>query len=333
MEMTVTAPNRIDLAGGTTDLYPLYLFMDGGYTVNAAVTVAGRVVFGSSDSEGIRVVSEDMEASVQARTAEELPVDGPLGLVCRAIRALPPDVPLEISTHSDAPVGSGLGASSALLTALLKGLTILRNEPMTPEALIDLAASLETAAIGVPAGKQDYIGALYGGISLIEFGYRGYERKAVPGHDALCDALEEMMVLSFTGEGRFSGMNNWEVVKAFIDDRDDVRAKLLEIREIAREMGERIRAGNLDEVPSLLDNEWKIRRTLAPGVATPKTEAIMDSARRAGASASKICGAGGGGCMITLTPPERRADVERAVEAAGGKPMQFRIARTGATAS
>ncbi len=330
MEITVTAPNRIDLAGGTTDLYPLYLLMDGGCTVNAAVTVSSRVRLTCPAAAGVRVFSEDMGESVHAETPEDLPVDGPLGLLCRAIRALPPGCPAEISTRNKAPVGSGLGASSALLVALLKGLTTLRKEQMSPETLIDLAASIETATIGVPAGKQDYVGALYGGISRIDFGYRGYERRTFPGQEELCDSLEAMMVLSYTGEGRASGMNNWEVTKAFIDNRDGVRAKLLQIRDIAREMAESLWSKNLDQVPTLLDNEWNIRRTLAPGVSTARIEAIMSSARRAGARASKICGAGGGGCLITLTTPERRADVERAVVAAGGELLQFRIARIGA---
>jgi D-glycero-alpha-D-manno-heptose-7-phosphate kinase len=329
MEITVTAPNRIDLAGGTTDLYPLYLLMDGGCTVNAAVTVGSRVTLTYPAAAGVRVVSEDMGDSVHAETPDDLPVDGPLGLLCRAIRALPPGGPAEISTRNEAPVGSGLGASSALLVALLKGLTALRKEQMSPETLIELAASVETATIGVPAGKQDYIGALYGGISRIDFGYRGYERRPIPAQEELCDSLEAMMVLSYTGEGRASGMNNWEVTKAFIDNRDDVRAKLLQIRDIAREMAESLRSKNFDQVPALLDQEWNIRRTLAPGVSTARIEGIMSSARRAGARASKICGAGGGGCLITLTTTERRAEVERAIVAAGGELLQFRIARTG----
>lgn len=325
MEITVHAPNRIDLAGGTTDLYPLYLLMDGGCTVNAAVTVPSRVTLKPLDQPGIRIVSEDLAASVELGEASTLPLAGPLSLACRAVAAFPPAGTVEIVTRNYAPAGSGLGASSALLVAMISGLLRLRDETIAADRLIDLACNLETAVIGVPAGKQDYVAALYGGVSILEFGYEGWRREAVPGGQSVAEWLEQFLILSYTGQGRFSGLNNWEVTKAFIDGRENVRDSLIRIRDIARQVAHVLRSGEVEELPALVDEEWRIRCTLAPGVSTPGIQALMDAARSAGALASKICGAGGGGCMITLADPHKRAAVEAALVARGGKIIPFAI--------
>lgn len=332
MDITVRAPNRIDLAGGTTDLYPLYVIMDGGCTVNAAVSVSSTVTFKHSDHPGVRIVSEDLSTVVEARDAHALPLNGPLPLVCTAVKALPPPEPVEISTRNHAPAGSGLGASSALLVAVISGLLRLRKEAMPPERLIDLACNLETSVIGVPAGKQDYLAALYGGVSLLEFGYDGWRREAVPAERSVVEWLEKSLILTYSGEGRFSGLNNWEVTKAFIDGREDVRHALVRIRDVARAVADALRAGRVAELPALVHEEWRIRCTLAPGVSTPRIEELMDAANSAGALANKICGAGGGGCMITLAEPHRRSAIERALAAHGGDVVPYAIDFDGAVA-
>ncbi|MCA1961144.1 MAG: hypothetical protein LDL33_10120, partial [Desulfomonile sp.] len=127
MKFTVQAPNRIDLAGGTTDLYPLYLLMDGGCTVNAAVSVLSTVTFTRSDVPGVKIVSQDLGTSIEANEPSRLPRTGPLALVCRTVAAMWPPGPAKISTRNHAPSGSGLGASSALIVAVISGLLKFRG--------------------------------------------------------------------------------------------------------------------------------------------------------------------------------------------------------------
>jgi D-glycero-alpha-D-manno-heptose-7-phosphate kinase len=329
MRVTVLAPNRIDLAGGTTDLYPLYLLMDGGCTVNASITVSSRVDIKPLGGKGVRIVSEDLGHTLEADEPSELPLNGPLGLVARAIRTFPPPEGVEVTTRNEAPAGSGLGASSALAVALLKGLFELRNSVEAPEKLINLAVNIETANLGVPAGKQDHIGALYGGVSIIDFSHDDFQRTGLDPTSGIMEELEQRIVLSYTGEGRFSGMNNWEITKAFIDRSGDIREILIQIRDVARAMGAALRAGDLEALPELLGQEWDLRRRLSPGVSSSRIDALMAAAKQAGAHASKICGAGGGGCMITMVPPGYRAQVGTAIEAGGGRVMPFHIAREG----
>lgn len=325
MELRASAPNRIDLAGGTTDIYPLYLFMNGGCTVNVAITVKSSVVFHTKEAPSVRIVSRDLGQTVAASYPTELNIDGPLGLVARTVRAFPPETGLEIVTHNEAPAGSGLGASSALLVALMGGLLRLRSEEADPEKTIDLAANIETSAIAVPTGKQDHIAAYFGGVSAIEFGHGGFCRSELCTHPSERDRLEEMMILSYTGEGRFSGMNNWDVTKGFIDRQTDVQRKLVQIRDVARDLSRAMEMNQWDEIPRLIDKEWVVRRSLAPGISTPRIDGIIAAATSAGALANKVCGAGGGGCLVTLTSGGKRSTVERAISDAGGSVLPYRI--------
>ena len=147
---------------------------------------------------------------------------------------MPPECGIEVITHNEAPAGSGLGASSALLVTVLAVLLKLRTADYKARDIIQLATNVETAAIGVPTGKQDHIAAVYGGISLIEFGYRDFERRTIRAESKALEYLRQTLVLTHTGQGRFSGMNNWEITKRFIDNDKEVKAKLLSIRDIAR---------------------------------------------------------------------------------------------------
>ncbi|MDQ7784640.1 MAG: hypothetical protein RDU20_17275 [Desulfomonilaceae bacterium] len=329
--MRASVPNRIDLAGGTTDIYPLYLFMDGGCTVNVGITIESAVEFRGWEKQAIRIASRDLGETVEAPDPDRLPTDGPLGLIGRTVRALPPGKGMEILAHNQAPAGSGLGASSALLVALTAGLLKLRLESVEPEKVVDLAAAIECACIQVPTGKQDHIAAYFGGVSCLEFGCRGFSREELCGDTDDRRRLEEMMILSYTGEGRFSGMNNWDVTKGFIDNDAEIREKLLKIRDVARDLARALRLRDWDEIPRLVDREWDIRRRLAPGISTPRIDRIAGAASAAGASANKVCGAGGGGCMLTLTSGRKRSAVERAVLEAGGTILPFSITSEGLT--
>ncbi len=329
MEMRISVPNRIDLAGGTTDIYPLYLFMDGGCTVNMSITVDSTVEFRTSEKQAIRIVSRDLGETVEASEPAHLSTEGPLGLIGRTVRALSPGTGLDIVTCNQAPRGSGLGASSALLVALVVGLLKLRSESVEPEKVVDLAAAIECAAIQVPTGKQDHIAAYFGGTSSIEFGYRGFSRAELCLASDDRKRLEEMMILSYTGEGRFSGMNNWDVTKGFIDRQAEIREKLLKIRDVARDLTRALKFHKWSEVPRLVDQEWAIRRALAPGISTPRIDRIMAAATAAGATANKVCGAGGGGCMLTLASNGKRSAVEKAISEAGGEILPFRVESEG----
>ncbi len=328
MVVEVTTPTRIDLAGGTLDVYPLFLLLEGAVTVNMAVNITCRARVEPSADGRIHLHSLDAGQSASAESLEQIPTDGPLGTIGRAVRFFHAGGGVNITTHSAAPRGSGLGASSSLLVALAVALCRYNNVRMSKEALVYRIAELEAQCIGIPTGKQDYYAALHGGVNAIDF-LVGQNRVENLGRDTgFLRALEEHSILTFTGESRQSAIANWNMVKGFVEDLGDNRVRMRAIKQIALEMREALLARDLRAAGELLGKEWECRRGLAEGVSTPQTEAMIAAAKAAGAWASKICGAGGGGCMITLAPPDRREQVLHALGDAGAKEIPFRIWRS-----
>ena len=335
MKVSVTVPTRIDLAGGTLDLYPLYLFEDGGLTVNAAISVFAHVVIEERsdcrihiryDDTGEDVVIDSLEA-VRSATA------GGFELVTKALRYYLRNSDcsrgLNITLSSDAPAGSGLGASSALLMALSSALNELEGLGIGKERLIDLGANIEAQVIGIPTGKQDYFPPLFGGVCSIWFDVDGHRLERLDAGNDLIERLNERLILSFTNINRFSGVTNWAMLKRYVEKTDNTVAHMRGIKEVAIAMRESLSGGDIDTFAQLLGVEWENRKALARGVTTPEIESMIGAAEAAGARASKLCGAGGGGCMITYAEPESVPAVQSALTRNGATLIPFHIVREG----
>lgn len=331
MKLVAVAPNRIDLAGGTLDIYPLYLFEEGGITVNAAIDVQSIVQIKTRQDREVHLYSEDTKQELTARDVDSLPMDRQLSLVARIVRHYRPNVGLEICTKNDAPKGSGLGASSALLIALSGALNKLNGDHLSAREIIQVGANLEAQCIGIPTGKQDYYAATHGGVNALWFHVNRDEVEPLLMDEDALVRLERSLVLSFTGEPHFSAVTNWGMLKAYIEKQGDTVARMHKIKETALAMRQALLHADIHELASLVNQEWDNRRGLAEGVSTPQIERIMNAASQAGAWASKICGAGGGGCMITLTSPENREQVITAIRSQNAAVMPFRISRKGLT--
>jgi D-glycero-alpha-D-manno-heptose-7-phosphate kinase len=331
MIVEARTPTRIDLSGGTLDLYPLYLFAGGGITNNAAIDLWSEVRIETRADSQVRLKSVDTGQELAACCVAELPVDRELGFVARVVKFYAPRTGVDVITNNRPPHGSGLGASSALLIALSGALDRLNGTGMDPALFVEYGANLEAQAIEIPTGKQDYLAALYGGVNAFHFDVRGWEREQLIRDEEKLRAFEERIVLTFTGETHFSGTSNWNMLKRYIDNAPGSRENMGRIKQVAQEMREALLAFDLGRFGELLAREWESRKRLADGVTTPAIDRMVEAAASAGAAASKICGAGGGGCMITFVEPGRRKAVEAALEGAGATLMPFRIAREGLT--
>jgi D-glycero-alpha-D-manno-heptose-7-phosphate kinase len=325
VRITASAPTRIDLAGGTIDIWPLYLFHHGAQTLNAAISLRAHVEITSRDDMMVEIVSEDTgrhisaDSHAQLRDDETLPLLGKLAAAFEA-RAL------TLRTRAESPAGAGIAGSSALNVAVCAALARWVGCPATPEQLLQTAMNVEAQAIRVPTGLQDYRPAMYGGIAALELGPHGLRRVAL---DIDPHELERRIVLCYTGAPRNSGTNNWEIMKRHIDGDAHVFDCFERIRDTAATMREALARGDWDATGRALADEWENRKRLAPGVTTPQVDDLIARARAAGANAAKICGAGGGGCLFCLAPLDRVTAVREALASGGARLLDFRIETNG----
>lgn len=332
MKITTQAPNRIDLAGGTLDIYPLYIFLEGGITLNAAIDLYSTVTLETRDDDQFVFESVDLQETLQISRSDLLARKADAStfrLLIEIVRFYLPDTGLLVRSHNQAPKGSGLGASSALLIALSGALNQLRHTHLDGESLIRHGADLEAWSLGIPTGKQDYYAALYGGVNALHFNSQGVRREALKLSSDFLTALNAGLVLSFTGQSHFSGTNNWNMMKRYIDNSGDTRQALGRIRETADQLYQALSQEDLQQVYALIQQEWENRKALAEGVSNAQIERMIAAAQEAGARASKICGAGGGGCLLTLCPPEHKAAVSEALRGTGAEIMPQQIVMDG----
>lgn len=325
MRIEASAPTRVDLAGGTVDIWPLYLFHANAQTINAAISLRARCALCTRDDGRLSMASRDAALQAEVTSWRELPGSPEFALLRHVARHFNA-TGVHIDTHSESPFGAGIAGSSALNVALCATLARWSGRWLEPEALLGVAQNIEAQALGVPTGVQDYRPALYGGVSAVELGVGGVERVALPVD---IDALDSRLVVAYTGASRNSGINNWEVFKRHVDGDSEVRARFAEICAISASMRDALVGSAWDEMARLLAEEWAVRKRLAPGVTTPRIDALIDAAIGAGALAAKVCGAGGGGCVMVLTEPDRRGEVTAALTGHDARVLDCHVEREG----
>ena len=316
-----SAPTRLDLAGGTLDIWPLYLFHEGAQTLNAAITVRAQCALSTSDDGKWHLRSDDTGKTLSVADLTTS-LDAPRHrLVLRLLQHFRPD-PVTVVTRSDSPVGAGLAGSSALNIALCGALSRYTGAEYTADSLMSLAANLEAQVIGVPTGVQDYRPAMFGGIAAVEMGPAGVTRSALR---VAPEELGARIVLTYTGQSRDSGINNWDVTKRHIDGDQSVIDLFDQIADVATVMRGALENHAWNEVGRQLAREWTLRKQLAPGVTTAQIDALVDHGLNAGAQGAKICGAGGGGCLLFLADPSDVPAVRHSLTSAGATVIDARI--------
>ncbi len=323
-----TAPCRADLAGGTIDIWPLYLFHPGAVSVNIALRVltgckitpqAGREIFLKSHDTGREQRFSGLGELLAAKSHTH-------GLAAFLVRFFKPRGGFILETHSESPAGAGISGSSALMIATSAALGRFNGQQIDIEQLRVIAQNVEAQLIKVPTGCQDYYPAMYGGVSAIHLEVDGVRREAIP---VSLDEVDQRFVLFYTGAPRQSGINNWEVFKQHINGDKHVIHNFAEISRIAQAMHRALAAGEWDDVERLIREEWTLRRTNAPGISTELIDKLITAAMANGARAAKVCGAGGGGCVVALIEKGARQRVEDAIREHGGQPLNFQVAAEG----
>src|SRR5207302_597659 len=275
------APCRADLAGGTMDLGTLYMFHPGALTLNFAVNILTTCRITPLKGKRIQLRSLDTRREQTFSSFSELRRTNRfrLPLAARLIQFFAPKEGLLIETDSESPAGAGISGSSALMIATTAALGRFTDRHLTLEQMRVIAQNIEAQIIEVPTGCQDYYPALYGGVSAIRLDADGIHREAVP---VFPEEIESRFVLAYTGVPRKSGINNWEVFKSHIDGDKRVFRNFERIAEIAGGMHRALLHSDWDELARLLREEWKLRRTNAPGISTPLIDKLIKVAGKHG---------------------------------------------------
>ncbi len=313
MQLKASAPMRIDLAGATLDIWPLYLYHTDVQTLNVAVTLKARCWLQTRDDRRLVLRSLNTKQHIEVTHRSELPDDASWRLLKRIIEFFEGEG-LNIVIQSDSPIGAGIAGSSALNVATCAAFTKWRGRDLAPEKLLDIAMNIEAQVINVPTGAQDYRPAYYGGISAIEMGVGGITRVPL---NVDAPAIADRLVVAYSGISRQSGINNWQVMKRRIDGEPSLIDHFEQICLVARTMRSALVAGNWPEVGHQMNREWELRKRLAPGVTTPAIDNLIKQARSAGALGAKVCGAGGGGCIVSLAEPTEVVAVSSALSKGG----------------
>lgn len=328
MKISTKAPCRVDLAGGTLDIWPLYLYHSDAVTVNFAVDRYASCVLETRDDDRIVLASRDLGAEEMFESLDELKAAKKykLPLLAYLVKFFSPRTGIELRTDSEAPAGAGLAGSSTLIIAIAHALNKLTGAGYKLEQLREISQNIEAQIINVPTGCQDYYSAMYGSVSAVELGVAGIVRKPVPVD---LDEFHERIVLAYTGVPRNSGINNWEVTKLHVDGNKRVFRNFKQIAAIAHAMRGALGSSNWDEVARLLREEWALRRKNAPGITTPLIDRLVQVTRKNGSTGAKVCGAGGGGCAFFLVERGARDRVAAMCEKEGATVLPVRVAPQG----
>lgn len=351
------APVRIDLAGGTLDLWPIPFTLPEATTLNVALDLPAvvEVTRGpASSGAAVRLVARPPRAFYGPRAVDDetradgtLRVDLPgthvdpdavpdgVRLLYRAVAAIAPEGGVRVVASTTSPIGAGLGGSSALLACAVTTLAKAVDRPLAPADAARVAQDLETAHLRTPTGYQDYYPPLFGGCLALSArpGRVEVERLAVP-----LDALARRLRLVYTGVPHHSGWTNWAALRAYLDGEPGTVAALRSIADRAVALRQALRdvaadptaPRRLDAALELMVEEGRARAGLAPGVVTPAIARLDAAARAAGALGTKVCGAGGGGCvLIVLRGTEAPPGLASALHDLGARELPLRLTAQG----
>ncbi|MDH0898971.1 dehydrogenase [Comamonas aquatica] len=329
------APLRLGFAGGGTDVSP-YLDEYGGAVLNATInkyayaTIEKSYDFVKFKASDINAEWSGTPCHTLQSTPETLLHAGVYNSFTKKFLKSAPSV--SVTTHSEAPPGSGLGSSSAMVVALIKAFSAYFNIPLGTYDIADLAYEIERIDLKLSGGSQDQYAATFGGFNFMEFSKNKVIVNPLRINRNFISELEASLVLFYTGVSRESASlidiqkNNVEKQKKSTLDA------LHSVKNIALEMKEAILKEDLTKFANCLNSSWLSKKNVAQGISNSHLDQILLRALKAGATAGKVSGAGGGGFIMFLVDPTVRSQVINELNLMDGSVMSASFVKYGAEA-
>jgi len=316
--MIIKSPVRIDLAGGTLDIWPLSTIFAPSVCVNIAIDLFVKVKV--QKVSGSAVVIEvlhwgktinyyscvkEKDKTLFHRMLDIFPVKG-----------------YRFTVDCKSPAGAGLGGSSALVIAFLTALIRTKGLKISTKELVDIAKNIEARHLGIPTGVQDYVASIKGGLSLIHSNHDGFSFKSLKINKK---EIEKRVSLFYSGQSRISATANWLMFKKAIEGDKKTLTIFKAIAKNSLSVKKEITSSNYDKLGRLLDKENSLREQLGSAVIPASMKKLFKIAKDNGGF-PKICGAGGGGCFIIWHKPNKKEKVLSALKEAGVTNLPFKLA-------
>lgn len=306
---------RVDISGGTLDLWPLFNFVNGAKTINAAVSLKAQTYFDLSSKPEVEIYVtnlnykksfKDLNAFLESQD-HELDILKPVFEYYRP--KFKNNMGFKLTTESESPVGGGLGGSSTLLVSIIRSIDAVFEIQREESEIVDLACNLESRILHTPAGTQDYFQAVKPGLSLISFDYQKRTRTFFKSQ--WLDQQKKDFKLIYSGHPHHSGLNNWRIFQKCVDKDLETLNILNDLKQISEDVYEDLTSGSGSKMADLLQAELNLRRRLATGYVNESLERVINFLTELGVGHFKICGAGGGGCMWALVPKDLSSELKK----------------------
>lgn len=316
------APLRISFAGGGTDVSPCPETI-GGAVLNTTIDKYAYCTLAKRPDSLINVRSLDYDIVAKYNTPDDLNYDGKLDLVKAAIKTLRAGTGYDLFLHSDAPPGSGLGASSTVTVALVGCINHWIQKNLTEYEIAEFAYRIEREELGIKGGRQDQYAATFGGFNFIEF----YDGMTVVNplriKTSVLNELEYRLMLCFTGKTRLSAGIIEDQVDGFTRGKEDVTSALRKTKELAFRMKNALLLGRLEDFGMLLHEGWEQKKRFSSKITDPSIDELYEEGRKVGVLGGKLLGAGGGGYLLAFCEFDKKHHVAERLEKMGGQVINF----------
>jgi D-glycero-alpha-D-manno-heptose-7-phosphate kinase len=317
------APLRISFCGGGTDVAP-YPERFGGCVLSCTINKYAYVTVRARDDAQIAIRSLDYGIDVTYDPSSLGSPGGQLRLVEAIVRRFSASG-LDIFMHSDAPPGSGLGSSSAMIVALCAALARFGGHELSTYELAELAFEIERDDLKITGGMQDQYAAAFGGFNFIEFEAHRVVVNPLRIHEDALNELHYHLLLCYTGATRESSNILTEQTQRVHESNEGALRALHRMKEMTLDLKRLLLRNELPKIGTTLHEAWLCKRQLAASISNPHIDELYEAAMCAGAWGGKILGAGGGGYLLVAAPFRRRSDITHALEALGGTMTEFQF--------
>jgi D-glycero-alpha-D-manno-heptose-7-phosphate kinase len=309
------SPVRVSFSGGGTDLTHYFVDNDGGAVINATIAMYAHATLRRRSDKSIRIYSHDFKQTAEAENLATLGNDGDLALIKSVIRLIKPSYGFELEVSADFPIGSGLGGSAVVSSAIIGCFNEFRSDQWDRHEIAEMAFQAERLMLNIPGGWQDQYATVFGGFNHMEFFSDQNTIVPLRLEPNIVAELEESLILCYTGLNRDSGAIHRD--QKTQHRSDDAVAAAARQKEVTREIRRHLLRGRLLDCGRLIDEAWHAKRRLSSAISSNELDGIYELAKANGAIGGKLLGAGGGGYFMFFVRPFERYPLITALQEQG----------------